>query len=375
MMRRGRVVGVALATLAVASPAAFAQSAGVSAEALFEQGRELMKQGRVAEACAAFDASQKVEPATTTLLNLANCREKNGQLATAWGHFVEAARQTRNQTGQASQQLNQIATERSQRLRPRVSQLTIAVADDRRVNHLEVLRDGVLVDSVTWNRALPIDGGTYKIMARAPGLVAWTTEIIVANESDAKTVEIPALQPPAAQPPATQPPVAQPPAAQPPAAQPPAAQLPATQQSPAHTPDSHEPAASPHVTSARLGVVFDVAVADGGEGGALAPGIMLRVADRFDITAKALVSTLKGGYVGASWHLLRGRWRPAISMGIPVFASQGARIGVRSAVAFSAELTSHISIAAELGGEFFLNPEMDRRRLAFVPVVGVRVLR
>ena len=56
-----------------------AQSAA-QAEALFRQGKEQMAAGKYAEACAAFEASQKAEAATSTLLNLANCREKNGEL-------------------------------------------------------------------------------------------------------------------------------------------------------------------------------------------------------------------------------------------------------------------------------------------------------
>jgi ferric-dicitrate binding protein FerR (iron transport regulator) len=45
-----------------------------------------------------------------------------------------------------------------------------------------------------WNRALPIDGGTYTITARAPGAKEWSASVTVAPEADAKTVEIPELQ-------------------------------------------------------------------------------------------------------------------------------------------------------------------------------------
>ena len=74
------------------SSAAFAQPASAQAEVLFRQGRDLMAAGKVAEACSAFDESQRLEPEITTLLNVAACREKLGQLATAWGLFLDAAR-------------------------------------------------------------------------------------------------------------------------------------------------------------------------------------------------------------------------------------------------------------------------------------------
>src|SRR4051812_29728499 len=84
---RRRVVlgalGVAL-VLGAARPASAqpAQSAGAQAEAMFREGRTLLAAGKIAEACAAFEASHKLEPAMSTLMNLAACRERNGQLAT-----------------------------------------------------------------------------------------------------------------------------------------------------------------------------------------------------------------------------------------------------------------------------------------------------
>src|ERR1043165_7438851 len=80
--------------LAVAAPA-HAQSKA-QAEVLFRRGVELMDAGKVDEACDAFEDSQKLDPVTSTLLNLAACREKRGQLATAWGLFLEAERETRS---------------------------------------------------------------------------------------------------------------------------------------------------------------------------------------------------------------------------------------------------------------------------------------
>jgi hypothetical protein len=45
-----------------------------------------------------------------------------------------------------------------------------------------------------WNRALPVDGGTYTITVRAPGANAWSTEITVGAEADRRTLEIPDLR-------------------------------------------------------------------------------------------------------------------------------------------------------------------------------------
>lgn len=186
-------LSAALAALAL-SAAAHAQSAGAQAETLFRQGKDLMARGQIAEACAAFDASQKLDPTIATLLNQAACREKNEQLATAWGLFLEAERQTRTATDAATQQLHQVAATKAVKLEPRLSTLTVTVPGPNRVPGLQVLRSGEPIEPGAWNRALPVDGGTYQITARAPGNAEWSSTITVGNEHDARTIEIPRLK-------------------------------------------------------------------------------------------------------------------------------------------------------------------------------------
>jgi hypothetical protein len=185
----------AVALILVAwSGTAFSQAAGAQAEVLFRQGRDLMAAGKIDEACNMFDESQKLEPAVTTLLNLAGCREKLGQLATAWGLFLDAARQTRSATDAASQQLHQIAAERAQKLEPRVSRLTINVSPSNPLDRLEITRGPDRISAAMWNQALPIDGGTHTVTARVAGTPAWSTQVTIAPENDAKTIEIPDLR-------------------------------------------------------------------------------------------------------------------------------------------------------------------------------------
>jgi hypothetical protein len=193
-MMRARVCPLVVAVLATAfASRASAQPASAQAEVLFDQGRDLMQRGQLADACAAFDSSEKLAPAATTLLNLGLCREKTNQLASAWGAFVEAERLVRGLTDEASEQLAQIASEKAGKLAPRLSTLTVAVPETHKVVGLEVLRDRDVIDSGAWNRALPTDGATYKIVARAPGYETWSTSITVKVESDAVAVQVPKL--------------------------------------------------------------------------------------------------------------------------------------------------------------------------------------
>jgi hypothetical protein len=181
---------VAVMLLVLCADAA-AQSGGAQAEALFRQGRDLMAANKYQEACAAFAESQRLDPAITTLVNLAGCREKAAQYATAWGLFLEAERQTRAAADANTKKIHDVAADRAKKLEARVSKLTINVAHS--VAGLEIMRGNEPVTSAMWNHVLPIDGGTYTISARAPGKAAWSTQITVAPERDTKTVDVPEL--------------------------------------------------------------------------------------------------------------------------------------------------------------------------------------
>ncbi|HWO17144.1 MAG TPA: tetratricopeptide repeat protein [Kofleriaceae bacterium] len=189
-----RAVVVILLVVGTVPTLVRAQPAGAQAEVLFREGRALMTAGKIAEACAAFEQSQKLDPAPTTLINLAGCREKLGQLASAWGLFLEAERQTRSASDDVAQQLNKVARERAAKLEPRVPKLTISVPDQSKIDGLEIVRDKESIPAVMWNRALPVDGGTYTITARAPGANEWSTRVTLASEADTKTVDIPDLR-------------------------------------------------------------------------------------------------------------------------------------------------------------------------------------
>jgi len=135
--------------------------------------------------------------------------------------------------------------------------------------------------------------------------------------------------------------------------------------------DEELPAETAPPAAVRVGALVDVAIDGKGQGAAISPGISLRLIDRFEIAAKALVSGSTGAYLGASVYLTRGRFRPLLGAGVPVFFSNGTRLGVRGAAGLSAELADRLSAVVEVGGEYFFNPEMDRYDLVLVPLLGI----
>jgi hypothetical protein len=174
---------VATFIIIVVSSHAYAQNA--AAEALFVDGERLMKQGKIVEACDAFAASNRIEARAGTLINLGLCREQNGQLASAWSAYKDALTRAKDPKKQ------QVASERVASIEPRLSYLTISVSDESRVDGLALTRNGFAVDAVLWNRAVPVDGGTYVIAGRAPGHEEWSTTVEVPKEKGKISVEVP----------------------------------------------------------------------------------------------------------------------------------------------------------------------------------------
>lgn len=175
--------------IGIAMPAVAWGQASPQAEALFRDGKRLMKEGKLAEACGALEGSERAEHNVATVLSLADCREKNHQYAAAWALFLQADSQTRGDPAKAT--LNTTAKRRARALEPRLSYLTINVPDESRIPELVVLRDGAPVDPAEWNRSIPADGGDHVVAGKAPGHESWSTTVTLAPEADKQAVEVP----------------------------------------------------------------------------------------------------------------------------------------------------------------------------------------
>ncbi|MES1188785.1 MAG: tetratricopeptide repeat protein [Myxococcales bacterium] len=163
-----------------------------AAEALFNQGRDLMTAGKFAEACPKFEASQQLDPGLGTMLNLAECYEKTGRTASAWAEYREAIPLARAAGSKARLDL---ATERAQALQDRLSTLTIrAMSGDDEGVHLEVRRDGVALQEAELGSPIPVDPGEHVVEAVAPGKQPWTSKVQVGGDAAKVSVEIPKLQ-------------------------------------------------------------------------------------------------------------------------------------------------------------------------------------
>jgi len=184
-----RLLAFLFATLAPAP--LFAQSGDDAAagRALFAEARKLAAAGKYADACPKFEESLRLNRGIGTQFNLADCLERIGRTASAWGHFLEVAAAARA-SGQAERET--VARQRAAALEPKLPRLVIEVDDQ--IEGLEVRRDGVLVGAAAYRTAMPVDPGKHVVVAAAPGRKGWSSELVVPAGPGTASVRVPELE-------------------------------------------------------------------------------------------------------------------------------------------------------------------------------------
>ena len=195
-MRVGKQRGISLSwgllasCLLLASVSSADAGSQAAAQALFDDARKAMAQGNYAAACPKFADSQKLDPGAGTLLNLANCYEKNGQTASAWATFKDAAAEAKK-SGHPDWEAT--ARKRAAALEPTLSTLTVDVPPASVVDGLEVHRDGAPVGRAEWGVAIPVDPGSHVLDASAPHARKWSATVTVGPNAATASASVPPL--------------------------------------------------------------------------------------------------------------------------------------------------------------------------------------
>jgi hypothetical protein len=192
-MRRALPIGILVASSVTSAASAQPTSA---AQALFEEGRRLLKEGSVQIACDKFAESERIEPAGGTLMNLAACHEREGKSATAWAEFKDALEHA---TRDGREDRVTEAKRRIAELEQHLTRVRLTVQGDAPPG-LEVSLDGLVLGTATLSTAIPIDPGEHDVRASAPGFAPWTARVVAPREG-AFSVVVPPLAHPAAAPP------------------------------------------------------------------------------------------------------------------------------------------------------------------------------
>ena len=166
-----------------------------AAQVLFDEAVKLRDGGNLARACPKFAESVRLDPGPGARFNLADCYERMGKLASAWTHFLEVLASV-EMAGQSARL--EAVRQRVRALEPRLSRLVIQPHNP--VAGLVVERDGSVVGAPQWSTAVPVDAGTHRIQATAPGYLPWRGEQLVQGEGQQIRVVIPELVPAPVQP-------------------------------------------------------------------------------------------------------------------------------------------------------------------------------
>ena len=195
-MSRRAVASVAVVIAVTASAGGARADGSAAAQALFDQAKKAMKAHDYPAACPKLEESYRIEQALGTLLNLADCYEHEGKLATAWSKFLEVATLARA-AGNAERA--RVGKQRAAALQPRVSNLVITTSTPR-LSGLEIKSDGSVVGEAEVGAPIPTDAGPHTLEATAPGHKPWSTQVQVEDGGGTVTVRVPDLDPLPAEP-------------------------------------------------------------------------------------------------------------------------------------------------------------------------------
>ena len=184
----GVVRSLTLAACMVAASRAPAADESERAEALFQEAKQLMEEGRYAEACPKLGQAQALHGGGGTLLALALCHEGEARLGTALVEFREAhalaVRASRKDRAD-------LADLHIRDLEARVSRVLLSGPPRPGIS---VTLDGVVVRDEQWSNGVPVDGGSHTVGASAPGKRPWERTFDVRASGQTAPIDVPDLE-------------------------------------------------------------------------------------------------------------------------------------------------------------------------------------
>jgi hypothetical protein len=187
-----RLRTVAIVWLIVALPALLRAQAGdkVVANQLFAEGKKLMADGEIKEACAKLEESLAALAQLGVRLRLADCYERDRRFASAWAEYRAAA----SMASRMGDKREALARQRSAALARRLPKLAFTMQPGSTRQDMDIAVDGRPIARELVERGMPIDPGPHQVTASAPGFQT-VAAAIDAVEGKTTTVEVPVLEP------------------------------------------------------------------------------------------------------------------------------------------------------------------------------------
>lgn len=175
---------LALVALSLVTSAASAQGDAAAAEQLYKEGKALAKKGDYAAACPKLEASYRLDKGLGTLVNLADCHERVGKLASAWAEWNEAHDLAKRDKDEVRAKF---AAERRDKIEPKLPKLQINVKNP--VDSLAVYRGDSKIEAATYGSALAVDPGEVVVSVRR-GEQVLKSETVTTKASQTASVEL-----------------------------------------------------------------------------------------------------------------------------------------------------------------------------------------
>lgn len=189
-----RAIAIAIAALGTSGiltvPRVARAQDAAAAEVLFEHGRSLLVEGKLAEACPKLEESLRLDPGIGTMLYLGECWQRAGKTASAWLLFRDAETRSAKDNDPRAK----IAHDRAEMLAPLLSMIAVRVTNDPPVPGLTVTRDGRIIEPSQWGVETVVDPGDHVVRASAPGYRAWETKVAVGVNAGHFAVTVPSLE-------------------------------------------------------------------------------------------------------------------------------------------------------------------------------------
>jgi hypothetical protein len=161
VVRRFASIPLLAMTIAVGAASPAAADDETAALALFRAGREAAERGDHETACKRFRESVALERAAGTLLNLGDCNERLGRLASAWRAYSEAADRLKTNDPRRDYAREKVAS-----LEPRLARIRVELRGPTEGCTLR-LDDTRLEPSVA-GQPLPVDAGVHPVQLACP---------------------------------------------------------------------------------------------------------------------------------------------------------------------------------------------------------------
>lgn len=162
------------------------------ADQLFREGKQMLADGLVDEACLKFEESQRLDPSGGTMMNVARCHRMQKRWATAYADYTDAF-----STAKREQREDRMTEAKAQldELEPLVMHLSFVVpAEVSSLPGFAIARNGVSLSAAAWSTVQPVDPGKIVIEVTATGYHPFRTVVNVEEPGQAVSVPIPMLE-------------------------------------------------------------------------------------------------------------------------------------------------------------------------------------